>query len=154
MPYQNLNDIARLEELIKQVTNFKNETHSPFRRCNKGQHNLKGMVRRKSRLYKHQTSEWGSFKTFQWKCKKAFKQAELNHINEVNQQGFNENNSKSFWRYIKSRRKNSVCVSPLKKMGQLVNDCKAKVQLVVEQYQSVFTRDDDRNLPDRKKTAK
>ena len=39
-------------------------------------------------------------------------------------------------------------------MGQLVSDCKEKAQILVEQFQSVFTRDDDQNLPDTKKRVK
>ena len=39
-------------------------------------------------------------------------------------------------------------------MGQLVNDSKEKAQLLVEQFQSVFTRDDDQRLPDTKKRAR
>ena len=115
--------------------------------------NLKRMVRRKSRLYKHakKSNQWGSFKAFQKTCKKAFKKAEINHINNVIQKGLSENNSKPFWRYVKSRRQDSIGVSPLKKMGQLVNDGKGKAQLLVEQFQSVFTCDDDQQLPDTKR---
>ena len=114
------------------------------------------MVRWKARLYKHakKSNQWGSFKAFQKTCKKAFKKAEINHINNVIQKGLNENNSKPFWRYVKSRRQDNVGVSPLKKMGQFVNDSKEKVQILVEQFQSVFTRDDDQQLPDTKKRAR
>ena len=117
---------------------------------------LKRMVRRKARLYKHakRSNQWGSFKAFQKTCKKAFKKAEINHINNVIQKGLNENNPKPFWRYVKSRRQDNVGVSPLKKMGQLVNDSKEKAQILVEQFQSVFTRDDDQQLPDTKKRAR
>ena len=117
---------------------------------------LKRMVRRKARLYKHvkKSNQWNTFKAFQKACKKEFKKAEINHINNVIQKGHNENNSKPFWHYVKSRRQDSVGVSPLKKMGQLVSDSKEKAQLLVEQFQSVFTRDDDQRLPDTKKRAR
>ena len=78
----------------------------------------------------------------------------VNPINNVIQKGLNENNSKPFWRYVKSRRQDNVGVSPLKKMGQYVNDSKEKAQILVEQFQSVFTRDDDQQLPDTKKRAR
>ena len=111
--------------------------------------NLKRMVRRKARLYKHakRSNQWGSFKAFQKTCKKEFKKAEISHIDNVIQKGLTDNNSKPFWRYVKSRRQDSVGVSPLKKMGQLVNDGKGKAQILVEQFQSVFTRDDDQQTP-------
>ena len=43
---------------------------------------------------------------------------------------------------------------PLKKMGQLVNATKEKAQIMVEQFQSVFTRENDDLLPDTKKGAR
>ena len=112
---------------------------------------MKRMVRRKSRLYKHakKSNQWNTFKTFQKTCKKEFKKAEINHFNNVKQ-----NNGKPFWHYVKSRRQDSVGVSQLKKMGQLVNDSMEKVQLLVKQFQSVFTHDDDQRLPDIKKRAR
>ena len=114
------------------------------------------MVRRKTRLYMHakKSKQWSSFKTFQKQCKIAFKRAEINHINDVIQKGLDENNSKPFWRYVKSRRQDSVGVPPLKKMGQLVNATKEKAQIMVEQFQSVFTRENDDLLPDTKKGAR
>ena len=39
-------------------------------------------------------------------------------------------------------------------MGKIVNDGKGKAQILVEQFQSVFTRDDDQQLPDTKKRAR
>ena len=114
------------------------------------------MVRRKTRLYKHakKSNQWGSFKAFQKTCKKAFKKADISHINNVIQKGLTENNPKPFWRYVQIRRQDSVDVSPLKKMGQLVNDSKEKAQLLVKQFQSVLTYDNDQQLPDTKKRAR
>ena len=103
--------------------------------------NLKKMVRRKTRLYRHakKSNQWSSFKTFQKQCKKAYKRAEINRINDVIQKGLDENNSKPFWRCVKSRCQDSVGVPPLKKRGQLVNATKEKAQIIVEQFQSAFT---------------
>ena len=114
------------------------------------------MVQRKTRLYKHakKSNQWGSFKAFQKTCKKAFKKADISHINIVIQKGLTENNPKPFWRYVKNRCQDSVGVSPLKKMGQLVNDSKENGQLLVKQFQSVLTYDDDQQLLDTKKRAR
>ena len=67
--------------------------------------NFKKMVRCKSRLYRRakKPNQWSSFKSFQKHCKKAFKSAELNHIND-------KTNSKPFWRYVKYRRQDTVGV--------------------------------------------
>ena len=60
---------------------------------------------------------------------KAFKKAEINHINDVIQKGIDEDNSMTFWRYVKSRRQDSVGVPSLKKIGQLINASKEKPKL-------------------------
>ena len=49
--------------------------------------------------------------------------------------------------YVRSRRQNSVGVSTLKYIGQLVSDSKETAPILVDQFQSVFTRDDDQQLP-------
>ena len=43
---------------------------------------------------------------------------------------------------------------PFKKMGQLINASKEKAQIMVEQFQSLFTRDSNNHLPDTRKRAK
>ena len=57
-------------------------------------------------------------------------------------------------RYVKSRCQDFIGGAPLKKMGQLINDSKEQAQILVEQFQSVFTPDDDSQLPDTKRRAK
>ena len=87
---------------------------------------LKRVVWCEPRLYKHakKSNQWNTFKAFQKTCKKEFKKelkkAEINQNNNVIQKGLNENNSKPFWRYVKSRQQDSFGISPLKKMDQLV----------------------------------
>ena len=118
---------------------------------------LKRRVKRKSRLYKHakKTNQWEPFKIFQKDCKKAFKKAEILYINDTIQKGLDDNNTKPFWRYVKSRRQDSVGVAPLKEMGQLLNDSKDKAQILVDQFKSVFTQHkNDSFLPEVKKKAK
>ena len=119
--------------------------------------NLRKMVRRKSRLYRYaqKTKQWGNYKAFQKECKKAFKKAEISHINNTFQKGLDEQNTKPFWCYVKSRYQDFNGVVPLKKMGQLINDRKEQAQILVEQFKSAFiVEGDDSNLPDIKKRAK
>ena len=114
-------------------------------------------MRRKSRMYRHanKTKQWGNYKAFQKECKKAFTKAEIRHINNTIQKGLDEQNTKPFWRYDKSRCQDFIGVTPLKKMGQLINDRKEQEHIMVEQFKSTFTVDnDDSNLPDTKKGAK
>ena len=118
---------------------------------------LRKMVRRKSRLYRHakKTKQWGNYKAYQKECKIAFKKAEINHINNTIQKGLDEQNTKPFWRYVKSRCQDFIGVAPLKKMGHLINDRKEQAQILVEQFKSTFTLDSDASdLPDTRKRAK
>ncbi|WAR07916.1 hypothetical protein MAR_017874, partial [Mya arenaria] len=98
--------------------------------------------------------QWGLFKQYQRECKKAFKKAEVNHINNTIQKGLEKNNSKPFWRYVNSRRQDSVGVEPLKKAGRLVNNGKEKSQILVDQFKSVFTRDESNPQLDTSKISK
>ena len=114
-------------------------------------------MRRKSRFCRHakKTKQLDNYKAFQKECKKAFKKADVSHINKNIQKGLDEQNTKPFWRYIKSRCQDLIGVAPLKKMGQLINDRKEQSQTLVEQFKSIFTIDsDDSSLQDRKKWAK
>ena len=65
---------------------------------------LKKMTKRKARLYRHakKTKQWTEFINYQKLCKREFKNAEMDYVNKTIQEGFENNNSKPFWRYIKS----------------------------------------------------
>ena len=80
------------------------------------------MTQRKARLYKHakKSRQWSEYKLFQRQCKKAFKEAETNPKNDVINAGLQENNSKPFWRYIKSRKQDNIGISPLKKTRNFI----------------------------------
>ena len=110
---------------------------------------LRRMTRRKARLYKHakKSKQWTEFKSFQRQCKKAFKEAEVNHINDVINEGLQNKNSKPFWKYVKSRKQDNIGISPLKKLGSLFSESKEKAQILVEQFRSVFTIEDSLDMP-------
>ena len=56
---------------------------------------------------------------------------------------------KRFWSYIKSLRKDSTGIAPLKDNGRLFNVSKDKADILNRQYQSVFTHEDpDSSIPD------
>ncbi len=84
---------------------------------------------------------------FSKECKRAFKKAEINFINNTIQDGLENNNTKPFWRYIKSKRQDSVGIAPLKRLGNLVTDSKGKAEILVDQFKSVFTQDTSSTLP-------
>ena len=65
----------------------------------------------------------------------------------------NENNSKPFWNFIKSKKKDNVGVSPLKVNGTLFSDTKKKADILLRQFKSVFSQEDDAPLPDITQTS-
>ena len=105
---------------------------------------LKKMTKRKARLHKQakKTGKWENFRFYQKECKRHFRQTELNYVNKTIQEGLEQNNSKPFWRYIKSKRQDHIGVSPLKKKGVLVDDSKKKANILIDQFSSVFTKDE------------
>ena len=64
----------------------------------------------------------------------------MDYVNKTTQEGFENNNSKPFWRYIKSKRQDNIGTAPLKRKGSLFSDSKDKAQILVEQFRSVFTK--------------
>ena len=116
---------------------------------------LKKLIRRKARLYKQakKTHQWSDYKTFQKLCKKKFKQVEVDNINTIIQGGL-DNNSKPFWKYIKSKRQDNIGTSPLKKNGSHANARVGKSDIFVDQFKSVFTKITSRDMPSTASTFK
>ena len=54
---------------------------------------------------------------------------------------------KKFWSYIKSVKKDSSGVAPLKENGAVVSNARGKADILNRQYESVFTSEDLINLP-------
>ena len=52
-----------------------------------------------------------------------------------------------FWKYIKSRKNDNIGVSPLKSNGKLISDSKAKAEILIQQFKSVFTIDKSTAIP-------
>ena len=90
-------------------------------------------------------------------CKKAVqktdRQSYWTYINNIIETGDPDNDhaqpmQKRFWNYIKSLRKDSTGIAPLKDNGRLFNTCKYKADILNRQYQSVFTQEDpDTEVP-------
>jgi hypothetical protein len=56
-------------------------------------------------------------------------------------------NQKRFWSYIKTLRRDNTGVAPLKHEGKLHSFAKDKADILNQQYQSVFTKEDDHSIP-------
>ena len=58
-------------------------------------------------------------------------------------------NSKRFWKYLKSRKCDSVGISTLKnKIGRSITEGGCKATILNQQFSSVFTEDDSQPMPD------
>ena len=92
-------------------------------------------IRRKHKLYQkakqsHKKEDWDKYKT---------------HKSATLEQG----NNKSFWKYIKSKRSDSIGIAGLKQQGVLHQDSKAKAEILNSQFKSVFTKEDpNEELPE------
>ena len=71
---------------------------------------LKKLVKKKTKLHKKamQTKQWDAFLIHQRICRKAFRQAEWEYVNSKIQTGLEQNNTKPFWSYIKSKRSDNM----------------------------------------------
>jgi len=88
-----------------------------------------------------------AFKDLKADCQHCWREAKLNYIEEVIN-NTKEGKTKKCWNYIKSLKKYSCGVTPLKDNGSLISDSKGKVEVLNKQYSSVFTDEDTSNTPD------
>ena len=79
--------------------------------------------------------------------KRNLRKAEWDHVNNVIQDGLNQNNTKPFWSYTKSKRQDNIGIAPLKNKGNLLTDAKSKANILLKQFISVFTRSTDSTKP-------
>jgi hypothetical protein len=68
------------------------------------------------------------------------------------EKGMVESNNKPFWRYVKAKRQDNSGVSPLKDGPTLVTDSLAKAKILLNQFCSVFTRNNGAKPPQMRST--
>ena len=107
--------------------------------------NLIKLVKKKTKLFKlaKESGNWSDYKSHQKLCKKEFRAVKSDYINKTINEGLAVNNPKPFWRFVKSRKCDNLGVSALKKKGHLHSDAKKKADILLDQFCSVFTSDDD-----------
>ncbi len=110
---------------------------------------LKRMLRKKLKLFNQakKSGDWTNYKTYQKDCKKAFRKAETEYINNTINEGLKEDNTKPFWKYIKAKRQDNIGVSPLTNAGTLHVDSKSKAEILLNQFSSVFTKPTPAPMP-------
>ena len=116
---------------------------------------VKSQMRRRDKLFRRMRKTKNDSDIRKYKeCKKALqkseRQAYWTYINDIikveDPEVDRPSKQKMFWNYIKSLRKDSTGVSPLKDNGRLFNSPKDKADILNRQYQSVFTHEDP-NIP-------
>ena len=119
---------------------------------------VKSQMRRRDKLFRRMKKTKNESDTRKYKdCKKGVQKSErqaywtyINGIIEAEDPEVDRPpKQKRFWNYIKSLRKDSTGISPLKDNGRLFNASKDKAEIFNRQYQSVFTHEDpDIPVPD------
>ena len=106
------------------------------------------LLRQKKRQYQkaRTTQDWTKYRSIQKRCKREIRRAEWRHINGTIQEGLDNNNTMPFLNFVKARRKDNVGVSPLKVNGRLFSYPENKVEILLKQFKSAFSSDND-NLP-------
>ncbi|CAC5388160.1 unnamed protein product [Mytilus coruscus] len=118
---------------------------------------IKRLIRRRERRYiaakKHNTKKnWNKYKQMRDLVKKTMNKAHDNYVRQILNQEDEENTKpslgKKFWKYLKSRKKDTMGISPLQNnLGEHVIDSKGKSEILDTQYDSVFTTEDIKNMP-------
>jgi hypothetical protein len=110
------------------------------------------MIKKKQRMYNKakkskKTKDWEHYNTHKKETRKALRSARWNYINKVLLVGLNENNTKPFWKYVKSTRQENIGVAPLQKDGETNTGSREKAEILNEQFRSVFTIDKENDSP-------
>ena len=91
------------------------------------------MLKKKKSFYNKakRTKKWSNYRFFQKECRRRIRKEERNYINNAITEGMKNNNSKPFWKYVKSSKQDNIIVAPLKEKGKLVSHSKEKSQILI-----------------------
>ena len=88
--------------------------------------------------------DWAKYKELKKETQKKCKEAFSNYISTVIcETDESRQTNKKFWSYVKSLKRDSTGVAPLKKEGITFSDSKNKAEILNQQFASVFTRDEN-----------
>ena len=69
------------------------------------------------------------------------------YLNNIISSAFDDNDTKPFWKFVRSKRRDNTGIAPLKYNGRLHTDCQSKVYTLNNQFTSVFNIDDTGDIP-------
>ena len=112
---------------------------------------IRRCLRRKQRLYnKAKTRQdpalWSKYRTLKRATQKLVRQQYWDYVNDI-VSAPNNQARKGFWSYIKKLKRDSVGISVLKQNGQQAVSAEDKATMLNEQFSSVFTAEDDSDMP-------
>ena len=107
--------------------------------------------RKKQRLYNkakksNNPKDWESYKKFQKELHKNVKKNYWSYQNNIISDP-SDTSQKAFWRFIKSKKQDSPKTPPLKSGNKVVFDAEARAKIFNTQFTSVFTQEDQSNIP-------
>ena len=110
---------------------------------------IKRLARKKQRAWKKakrtgEQQDWNRFKSLKKDTRRECRKAYQGYVRSF----IEEDSGKHLWRFIKSKKTDTVGVAPLKKNGLIHSTGKEKANILNDQFGSVFTNEDLDNLPD------
>ena len=113
---------------------------------------IQRLCRRKQRLYRktkknRKDSSWAKCCMCKRDCIRQLGRARSGYISDIIGSAFEDNDSKPFWKFIKSCKNDSPGVASLKSQGLLHSDSATKAELLNAQFKSVFTKEDLASSP-------
>ena len=131
--------------------------HVPMKSCSTKFHqpwvntDMKRLSRRKDRAWKKakatdKTADWNRFNTLQKESRRAGRKAYAIYIKGMVSE--EDGARKKLWRFMKSKKSDSMGVAPLKKAGLVYSNPSEKANILNEQFCSVFTEEDMNSMPD------
>lgn len=111
------------------------------------------LLRKQERLHKRAKNSkcslhFEQYSVFRSLTQKEGRKLHLNFLNSILGTSLKNDNGKMFYKYIKSMKKGSFGLPPLKtQKGVLTNDPVSKVNILNKQYEQVYTKEDVSQLP-------
>ena len=98
---------------------------------------IRRMCRKKQRLFNKakrssKSRDWSAYKSLKKDTSKALRRAHWQYVNNILLEGLQSKDSKPFWRYVKSKRQDTIGVAPLKSGGNLHSDSRSKATILNE----------------------
>jgi len=87
------------------------------------------------------------FKQFKKSTAKEQKRARWQHVNNIIQEGLEDNNTRPFCKFVKAQRQDNFGIPALKQGGTFHSDSTTKSKIMLHEFTSVFTHDDTSFIP-------